>query len=113
MRSNVHNIVYVGSVNVSDDDDRIDCDAISRRGEDCYDDHQTLHDKHLNLPDHLLIPTTMVALLTLIHYSPVQGLMSQAWKATSVSPLQSPTLPSPPSILLRLVREPGPQVVLH
>ena len=49
-------------VNVSDDDDRIDSDAIRRKGEDCYDDHQTLSDKHLSLPEHLLIPTTMLAL---------------------------------------------------
>ena len=37
----------------------------------------------------------------------------QAWKATSVSPLQSPTLPSWPSILLLLVLLPGPQLVLQ
>ena len=37
----------------------------------------------------------------------------QAWKATSVSPLQSPTRPSWPSILLLLVLEPGPQEVLQ
>ena len=37
--------------------------------------------------------------------------MSQAWKATSVSPLQAPTLPLVPASILRLlVLDPGPQV---
>ena len=44
---------------------------------------------------------------------PAHGWSLQAWKATSVSPLQSPTRPSLPSILLLLVLEPGPQEVLH
>ena len=38
----------------------------------------------------------------------------QGWKATSVSPLQAPTLPLVPASILRLrVLEPGPQVALQ
>ena len=45
---------------------------------------------------------------------PAQGWELQDWKATSVSPLHSPTLPEvPASILLLLVLEPGPQVAEH
>ena len=42
---------------------------------------------------------------------PAQGWELQDWKATSVSPLQAPTLPEVPASILRLlVLEPGPHV---
>ena len=45
---------------------------------------------------------------------PAQGWELQAWKATSVSPLQSPTLPLVPASILRLlVLDPGPHVAEH
>ena len=43
----------------------------------------------------------------------MQTVAWHCWKATSVSPLQAPTLPVAPSILLRLVLLPAPHVTLQ